>query len=65
MIRLRELRLKNGLSQRDVGEMFGITKQAVQRWETGKSYPNVYQLIKLSNYFDVSIDYLVGRTGDE
>lgn len=65
MNRLRELRKERDVSQADVGKLFKITRQAVQRWEVGKSEPNIFQLIALANYFDVSIDYLVGRTGDE
>ena len=60
MNRLKELRLERDVSQADVGKLFKITRQAVQRWEVGKSQPNIFQLIILAKYFQVSIDYLVG-----
>ncbi|MCT3044335.1 XRE family transcriptional regulator [Leuconostoc mesenteroides] len=60
MNRLKELRLERNMSQADVGKLFKITRQTVQRWEVGKSHPNIYQLIALAKYFEVSIDYLVG-----
>jgi len=62
MNRLCELRKERDVSQADVGKLFKITRQAVQRWEVGKSQPNIFQLIALANYFHVSIDYLVGRS---
>ena len=62
MNRLRELRKERDVSQADVGKLFEITRQAVQRWEVGKSQPNIFQLIELADYFHVSIDYLVGRS---
>lgn len=62
MNRLRELRKERDVSQADVGKLLKITRQAVQRWEVGKSEPNIFQLLGLADYFNVSIDYLVGRS---
>lgn len=62
MNRLKELRKERGVSQADIGKLFRITRQAVQRWEVGKSEPNIFQLLGLANYFGVSIDYLLGRS---
>lgn len=62
MNRLRELRKERDVSQADVGKLFKITRQAVQRWKVGKSEPNIFQLSGLANYFHVSIYYLVGRS---
>jgi transcriptional regulator with XRE-family HTH domain len=44
--------------------VLGIKKQAVHQWETMKNIPSTDALIALADYFDVSLDYLVGRTGD-
>lgn len=60
MNRLRELRKERDVSQADVGKLFKITRQAVQRWEVGKSQPNIFQLMVLADYFDVDPEYLVG-----
>lgn len=64
MNRLRELRKERDVSQADVGKLFKITRQAVQRWEVGKSEPNIFQLIALADYFNVSVDYLIGRSDE-
>lgn len=60
MNRLRELRKERDVSQSDVGKLFKITRQAVQRLEVGKSQPNIFQLTVLADYFDVDPEYLVG-----
>ena len=48
-----DLRTKNGLSQDELAEKVFVTRQAVSRWETGETTPNVETLKLLSNVFDV------------
>ena len=60
--RLKELRLERNLTQQDLGKILHTTKMAVSHWEKGHSEPSIAQLIVLSDYFDVSIDYLVGNS---
>lgn len=60
--RLRELRLKSGLSGEEFGKLFGVSKNSVSVWERGRNYPNQEILEKIADYFDVSLDYLMGRT---
>ena len=55
-----DLRTKNGLSQDELAEKVFVTRQAVSRWETGETTPNVETLKLLSNVFDVSINTLLG-----
>lgn len=55
-----ELRTKNGLSQDELAEKLYVTRQAVSRWETGETTPNVETLKLLSKLFDVSINTLLG-----
>ena len=57
---LLELRTKNGLSQDELAEKLFVTRQAVSRWETGETTPNVETLKLLSKLFDVSINTLLG-----
>ncbi len=57
---LYELRVKNGLSQDDLAEKVFVTRQAVSRWENGETVPNTETLKLLSNYFNVSINTLLG-----
>lgn len=49
------LRTKNGLSQDELAEKVFVTRQAVSRWETGETTPNIETLKQLSMLFDVSI----------
>ncbi len=61
MNRLRELREKAGLRQIDVAKATCIDQKTLSNYETGKTNPDSYSLIQLADFFDVSIDYLVGR----
>lgn len=55
-----ELRKKSGLSQDELAEKVYVTRQAVSRWETGETTPNIETLKLLSKLFDVSINTLLG-----
>ena len=55
-----ELRAKKGLSQEELAEKIFVTRQAVSRWETGETIPNIDTLKLLSKLFDVSINTLLG-----
>ncbi len=57
---IRELRTKKGLSQEELAEKIFVTRQAVSRWETGETIPNIDTLKLLSKLFDVSINTLLG-----
>lgn len=52
-------RKKNMLTQEELAYQLNVSRQTVTKWETGTIYPNIEYLIKLSNLFGVSIDYLV------
>lgn len=57
--RLFELRRQAGLSQEELANLLGVTRQAVQKWEAGTSRPDMDNLTALADYFHVSLDYLV------
>ena len=57
---LHDLRTKHGLSQEELAERVFVTRQAVSRWETGETTPNVETLKLLSQLFNVSINTLLG-----
>ena len=57
---LLKLRTEKGLSQEELAEKVMVTRQAVSRWETGETTPNVETLKLLSRLFDVSINTLLG-----
>lgn len=61
--RLFDLRRQAGLSQEELANLLGLTRQAVQKWEAGTSRPDMDNLSALASYFHVSLDYLV--TGRE
>lgn len=60
--RIKDLREDRDLRQSDVAKATGIDQRTLPNYETGKTNPDSYALIKLADFFDVSIDYLVGRT---
>lgn len=57
---LLDLREKAGLSQDELAEKMHVARQAVSRWETGKTVPNTETLKLLSKFFNVSINTLLG-----
>lgn len=59
--RLKELRLKKGLTQTELGEKVGVTKQTIINYEKGITEPSFENLIKLADLLEVSLDWLFGR----
>ncbi|MDE6454611.1 MAG: helix-turn-helix domain-containing protein [Dysosmobacter sp.] len=60
--RLRRLRESTRRKQYAVAECVGITRSTLRRYARGKLEPTRQPLIDIADYFDVSIDYLLGRT---
>lgn len=56
---LREIRRRKGYTQQKVAMDLSISREAISYYESGKRSPDLDMLLKLSDYFDVSIDYLV------
>lgn len=54
-----KLRTTAGMSQEQFSDLFGISRQSVQKWENGTSMPEMDKIIKIAKYFDISIDSLV------
>ena len=60
--RLQELRRKSGYSQEQVAEKLGISRQAISKWESGQGNPEIDNVVKLTEIYNVSADYiLLGR----
>ena len=59
--RVKELRKTDKMTQRQMADALGITERSYQRYEADNN-PNNETLIKLADYFDVSTDYLLGRS---
>ena len=60
--RIKKLRIERGLTQEAVGEIIGVKRYAVYSYEKGRACPEMKSLVALADYFDVSMDYLAGRT---
>lgn len=61
-MRLKELREKRGISQLRLAMELAMNQNSISRYETGSREADYATLIKLSDYFNVSIDYLLERT---
>lgn len=59
--RMKELRTEKGLLQTDLAQILSTTQRRVSYLESGKIEPDLETLWKLSDYFDVSIDFLIGK----
>ena len=64
MNRIRDLREDRDLRQADLARATGIDQRTISNYETGKSDPNSDALIRLADFFNVSIDYLLERTNN-
>jgi transcriptional regulator with XRE-family HTH domain len=57
--RLRELRTNNRYSQEQLAEKLMVSRQAISKWETGESLPDIDKVMLISDFFGVSMDYLL------
>lgn len=60
--RIQELRKAKGLSQEELADRIGVSRQAVSKWESAQSLPEYDKLIMLSDFFEVTTDYLMRGT---
>lgn len=59
---LRKLRDEKGLNQTQLGKELNLAQRTISNYETGERFPNEIILNQIADYFDVSMDYLLGRT---
>lgn len=64
MFRIQELRTAKKLTQKALAEKIGVKNYTVANWEQGRTEPSVKDLIDLANFFECSLDYLVGRENE-
>ena len=57
--RLKETRQKKGVSQSTVAEHLNISRQSISKWENNSSYPDLDNLVRLSEYYEVTVDDLL------
>ena len=63
--RLAELRKKHGLSQEELADQLGVSRQAVSKWERGEASPDTDNLIELARIYGISLDELLGLKKEE
>lgn len=56
---LKKERKARGLTQQEAAEIFNVTRQTISNWENEKNYPDIPMLVALSDYYEVSLDYLM------
>lgn len=63
-MRLKEIRKAKGISQLKLAMDLNTNQNTISRYETGEREPGIAELVKIADYFDVSLDYLLERTDD-
>lgn len=61
---LKNLRKSRNITQKQLAQAIGASERGIQQYELGERKPAYDMLIALADYFDVSLDYLVGRSSD-
>lgn len=59
---MKKARVAKGYTRSDLARKTGLSYQTLDKWEKGKTYPNVYNLIPIADALNISLDELVGRT---
>lgn len=62
--KLSRLRKENNYTQEQLADILGVSRQAISKWESDITYPETDKLVKISNLFDCSLDYLLRDTAD-
>ena len=57
--KIKAARIEKKLTQEQVAELLGVSRQTISNWENEKSYPDIISVIKMSECYDVSLDYLL------
>ena len=63
--RLYKLRSEKNISQEELAELLDVSRQSITKWENDKAYPEMTRLLFMSDYFKVSLDYLMRGLEDE
>lgn len=63
--RLAELRKQHGLSQEELADQLGVSRQAISKWERGEASPDTDNLIELARIYNISLDELLGLKGSD
>lgn len=63
-MKIRELRMNRGLSQLKLAEVLGVSRSTIAMWETEASQPDNNALIDLADYFNTTVDFILGRENE-
>lgn len=63
--RIKELRKEKRITQQEFADVFFLNKSSISRYEHGTQMPEADMLTKMADYFDVTLDYLLGRTNNK
>ena len=61
---IKRLRLEKGITQEQLAEILNVSNAAVSKWERGGSFPDITLLFPLADYFEISVDELMGHGND-
>ena len=61
---LKQLRVERGISQQKLADILGFTQQSINQYENHSIEPDIDTLSRMADYFETSIDYIVGRTAE-
>lgn len=64
-IKIKQLRIEKELTQSELAKMLNVKKTTLGAWERGTNEPPLFYVIKLADYFNVTIDYLTGREEED
>lgn len=64
MLKIRDIREDKDLTQKQVAQILDCTQQTYSRYETGEITIDIFNLIKLANFYNTSTDYLLGLTDE-
>ena len=64
MLKIRDIREDKDLTQKQVAQILNCTQQTYSRYETGEITIDIFNLIKLANFYNTSTDYLLGLTDE-
>ena len=62
MLKIRDVREDKNLTQKQLGKLLNCTQQTYARYESGEITIDIYNLMKLADFYNTSTDYLLGRT---
>lgn len=62
--RLKELRKEQNITQSNLAKILNVTQDSISLWEKNKRVPDTQYIVQLADYFNVSADYLLGRSDD-